>query len=184
MSSKLVLKKKVIETSQSSQSNVEKTSMTVDDKKSDKKLIKKKTIKKDETSKIISNKNIEGEKIVGDDSNLSLSKQGLNESNNKMDQSVSNVDTESDYRNILSKYDVKNNFSRPVISIYERTLLIGKRATQIAYGAIPNIEVSPGMSIVAIAEEELRLRKLPLIIKRTIGDRIEYWRPADMILLD
>ena len=89
---------------------------------------------------------------------------------------------DNDYRTILSGYDSSKNKSRPIITIYERTLLIGKRATQIAYGANPLIEVQPGMNEVAIAEEELKQRKLPLIIKRTIGDHIEYWRPADMIL--
>ena len=89
---------------------------------------------------------------------------------------------ENDYRSILASYDPSKNKSRPIISIYERTLLIGKRATQIAYGANPLISVEPGMNEVAIAEEELRQRKIPLIIKRTIGDHTEYWKPADMIL--
>ena len=89
---------------------------------------------------------------------------------------------DNDYRNILSAYVPTKNKSRPIISIYERTLLIGKRATQIAYGANPLISVEPGMNEVAIAEEELRQRKIPLIIKRTIGDHTEYWKPGDMIL--
>ena len=88
----------------------------------------------------------------------------------------------NDYRIILENYDASKNMSRPIISIYEKTLLIGKRATQIAYGAIPLINVEPGMNEVDIAEKELELRKMPLIIKRTIGDKIEYWRPSDMIL--
>lgn len=89
---------------------------------------------------------------------------------------------DNDYKVILMKYDAKKNKSRPVITIYERTLLIGKRATQIANGAIPNIEVKPGMSIIQIAEEELKQRKIPMIIKRTIGDYVEYWKLQDMIL--
>ena len=89
---------------------------------------------------------------------------------------------DNDYRTILAGYDATKNKSRPIITIYERTLLIGKRATQIAYGANPLIEVHPGMTEIAIAEEELKQRKIPLIIKRTIGDHTEYWRPSDMIL--
>jgi DNA-directed RNA polymerase subunit K/omega len=89
---------------------------------------------------------------------------------------------ENDYRTILASYDPSKNKSRPIISIYERTLLIGKRATQIAYGANPLITVEPGMNEVAIAEEELKQRKIPLIIKRTIGDHIEYWKPVNMIV--
>ena len=89
---------------------------------------------------------------------------------------------DNDYRTILAGYDPTKNKSRPIITIYERTLLIGKRATQIAYGANPLIEVHPGMTEIGIAEEELKQRKIPLIIKRTIGDHTEYWRPSDMIL--
>ena len=89
---------------------------------------------------------------------------------------------DNDYRTILAGYDATKNKSRPIITIYERTLLIGKRATQIAYGANPLIEVHPGMTEIGIAEEELKQRKIPLIIKRTIGDHTEYWRPSDMIL--
>ena len=89
---------------------------------------------------------------------------------------------ENDYRSILAGYDPAKNKSRPIISIYERSLLIGKRATQIAYGANPLITVEPGMNEVAIAEEELKQRKIPLIIKRTIGEHTEYWKPSDMIL--
>ena len=89
---------------------------------------------------------------------------------------------DNDYRTILAGYDPTKNKSRPIITIYERTLLIGKRATQIAYGANPLIEIKPGMDEIAIAEEELKQRKIPLIIKRSIGDHTEYWRPSDMIL--
>jgi DNA-directed RNA polymerase subunit K/omega len=90
---------------------------------------------------------------------------------------------DNDYRKILKGYDSSKNRTRPIISIYERTLLIGKRATQIAYGADPLIKVADGMTEVDIAEEELRQRLIPFIIERRIGDNIEYWRPADMILV-
>ena len=89
---------------------------------------------------------------------------------------------DNDYRTILSSYNPSKNKSRPIITIYERTLLVGKRACQISFGANPLIPVEPGMTEVQIAEEELRQRKMPLIIKRTIGDHTEYWKPADMIL--
>jgi DNA-directed RNA polymerase I, II, and III subunit RPABC2 len=90
---------------------------------------------------------------------------------------------ENDYRNILGQYDVMKNRTRPVITSYERSLLIGKRATQIAYGAQPLVEVKPGMNEIAIAESELEQRRLPFIIKRILGDHVEYWKPADMLLL-
>ena len=101
---------------------------------------------------------------------------------NTIGQDITSSILEQDYRSILSQYDVSKNNSRPIITIYERSLLIGKRATQIAYGASPLITVEAGMNEVAIAEEELKQRRMPLIIKRTIGDHTEYWKPADMIL--
>lgn len=89
---------------------------------------------------------------------------------------------DNDYRTILASYDPSKNKSRPIITIYERTLLIGKRAGQISFGANPLIPVEPGMTEIEIAEQELKQRKIPLIIKRTIGDHTEYWKPADMIV--
>ena len=63
--------------------------------------------------------------------------------------------------------------------------MVGKRAKQIEEGANPNVKVLPGQSSIEIAEEELRQRKIPLIIKRPIGNTYEYWRPADMeVLMD
>ena len=89
-------------------------------------------------------------------------------------------DDKDDYREILINYDYTKNKTLPKITKYERALLIGKRAKQIEDGANPNIKVMPGQSSIEIAEEELRQRKIPLIIKRPNGNTFEYWKPADM----
>ena len=89
-------------------------------------------------------------------------------------------DDKDDYREILINYDYTKNKTLPKITKYERALLIGKRAKQIEDGANPNIKVMPGQSSIDIAEEELRQRKIPLIIKRPNGNTFEYWKPADM----
>jgi DNA-directed RNA polymerase subunit K/omega len=81
----------------------------------------------------------------------------------------------------------KTVFERTMTKItkYEKALLIGKRAKQIEEGANPNVKVLPGQSAIAIAEEELRQRKIPLIIKRPLGNTFEYWKPADMeVIMD
>ena len=39
-----------------------------------------------------------------------------------------------------------------------------------------------GQSAIDIAEEELRQRLIPLILKRPNGNTFEYWKPADMEL--
>ena len=87
---------------------------------------------------------------------------------------------EMDYRQFMINYDSKKNKTLAKITKYELALLIGKRAKQIECGANPNVKVLPGQSAIEIAEEELRQRKIPLIIKRPMGDHFEYWRPADM----
>lgn len=90
-----------------------------------------------------------------------------------------------DYRNVMINYNFTKNKTLPKITKYEKALLIGKRAKQIEEGANPNVKVLPGQSAIAIAEEELRQRKIPLIIKRPLGNTFEYWKPADMeVIMD
>ena len=94
-------------------------------------------------------------------------------------------DDKDDYREILINYDYTKNKTLAKITKYERALLIGKRAKQIEEGANPNVKYISGQSVISIAEEELRQRKIPLIIKRPIGNKFEYWKPADMeVLMD
>ena len=85
-----------------------------------------------------------------------------------------------DFRYVMMNYDYTKNITIPKITKYERALLIGKRAKQIEEGANPNVKYISGQSVISIAEEELRQRKIPLIIKRPIGNKFEYWKPADM----
>ena len=90
-----------------------------------------------------------------------------------------------DYRSIMMNYDFSKNKTLPKITKYEKALLVGKRAKQIEEGANPNVKVLPGQNAIEIAEEELRQRKIPFIIKRPIGNKFEYWKPADMeVIMD
>ena len=90
-----------------------------------------------------------------------------------------------DYRSILDHYEEtkKNNTTSPVMTVFEKALVIGKRATQIAYGAEPLFDVPARLTKVEeIAEEELRLGKNPFMIKRDLGNgKYEYWAVRDMI---
>ena len=85
-----------------------------------------------------------------------------------------------DFRYVMMNYDFTKNKSEPKITKYEKALLIGKRAKQIEEGANPNVKYQQGQSVISIAEEELKQRKIPFFIRRTIGNKIEYWKPADM----
>ena len=91
---------------------------------------------------------------------------------------------EYDYQHIIMNYNINNNQSINVLTQYEVSVIIGKRASQIAMGALPLIKVTPNMNHIDIAEEELRQKKTPFIIKREIGQHAEYWKIADLELYD
>lgn len=93
---------------------------------------------------------------------------------------------EPDIREIMNKYDPSKNTSSPIMTKFEKTTILGKRATQIAYGADALFDVPPTMySVVEIAEEELRLKKTPYIVERDLKNgKFEYWKIADMIIMD
>lgn len=90
--------------------------------------------------------------------------------------------TEKDYRIIMNQYDPSKNKSSPVLTDYEKTSIIGKRATQIANGSPIFVERKPDMKEEDIAESELYQGKIPFGVERTIGSRTEYWKLKDMII--
>lgn len=92
------------------------------------------------------------------------------------------VEYMDDYRNLMLNYDPAKNKSAPEMTKYELALVIGKRATQIAQGASPLIDVPARMTHVdEIAEEELRQKKTPFIVRRDLGNsKYEYWKIKDM----
>ena len=93
-----------------------------------------------------------------------------------------NTEYHDDYRNLLANYNPANNKSAPEMTKFELALIIGKRATQLAQGAIPLIDVPARMTRVEdIAEEELRQKKTPYIVRRDLGNgKYEYWKVKDM----
>jgi len=88
-----------------------------------------------------------------------------------------------DNQEILMNYDKlkKNNKTKPLLSKYEKTSIVGLRAQQIAYGAKPSITVPKHITnTIDIAEMELTQRKIPYIIRRKFGDKFEYWKLEDL----
>jgi DNA-directed RNA polymerase subunit K/omega len=76
------------------------------------------------------------------------------------------------------KYDPSKNIYDPWLTLYERTSVLGIRATQLENGAQPLVNVPEGIeNVVEIAELELAAGKLPLIICR---EGVEYWRVSDL----
>ena len=85
------------------------------------------------------------------------------------------------YIDIYENYDITNNQSRPVLTKYEYTFMLGKRATQLASGAEPLVDIPEGVDdIYQIAQMEIHQRKIPFMVKRSIGDHFEYWRIEDL----
>ena len=168
------------------------TEVVLKDKKpmSKSKLVKKETKEatpkdatpKDAIPKEDEDMNKEKEKeVLLDASKLSKTKKHTK----KIDTNELFNEEDLDYRTVMLNYDFTKNKTLPKITKYEKALLIGKRAKQIEEGANPNVKVLPGQSVIAIAEEELRQRKIPLIIKRPLGNTFEYWKPADMeVIMD
>jgi DNA-directed RNA polymerase I, II, and III subunit RPABC2 len=71
-----------------------------------------------------------------------------------------------------------------IMTIYEKTRLLGIRTQQIDMGCEPFIDASKGFTdSIQIAEQELKEKKIPLIIRRYLpnGD-YEDWEVDEMII--
>lgn len=111
-----------------------------------------------------------------------------------MDQEIDDItmqtksgDVFHDSKEILRNYDnlKKTNRSKPVMSKYERTKIIGVRAQQLSEGSIPLVEVPKHLTrTLDIATYELKMRKTPFIVKRNVGSSIEYWKVEDLVIND
>jgi DNA-directed RNA polymerase subunit K/omega len=70
--------------------------------------------------------------------------------------------------------------SRPILSKYEATTIIGMRAQQIIRGSTPFLD-SKEVNPIDVAIQELRAKLIPIIIRRVMPDGIsEYWRLTEL----
>lgn len=91
-----------------------------------------------------------------------------------------------DFNDIMETYDPSKNLTKNILSKYERVKILGLRSEQLQRGADPYIEIdtSKQFNPREVANEELRQRKLPFMIKRTLPNGTdEYWRLDDMIII-
>ena len=89
---------------------------------------------------------------------------------------LSNTSYEEDNKQI-------KKISRPVLTKYELTKVIGVRMEQIASGMKPLIQIKnkKNMDIYQIVLMELREKKVPFIIKRNLPNgQFEYWKLEDL----
>ena len=79
----------------------------------------------------------------------------------------------------------ENHRSKPWLTQYERTKILGFRTNQIAQGAKPYILVPKHIVEASdIAKLELKERRLPFLVARIMPDgSYEFWRLSDMMIL-
>ena len=91
----------------------------------------------------------------------------------------------NDISEILENYEElkSKNISKSRLSKYEKTKILGLRAVQLKNNAKPLISNIPKHMTdeLDIANEELKQRKIPFILKRYVGKKKEYWKLEDMI---
>jgi DNA-directed RNA polymerase subunit K/omega len=75
--------------------------------------------------------------------------------------------------------------SYPFLTLYERTKVLSLRASQLAAGAQPFIDVPEYLTdVYEVAKAELEAKRLPYILKRPLPDgEYEYWRIADLMII-
>ena len=85
----------------------------------------------------------------------------------------------------LSKQGRSAHTSCPFLTMYERTKVLCLRASQLAHGSPPFIDVPEYLTdVYEIAKAELEAKRIPLILKRQMPDgNYEYWRLADLMLI-
>ena len=91
--------------------------------------------------------------------------------NNQTDQNIISYDE------IINKNNNKKKKTVPFLNKFEKARLLGVRIQQLSSGAQPKISTNGLNSIIEIVEEELRQRKIPLIIKRNLPNgESEEWK--------
>jgi len=73
----------------------------------------------------------------------------------------------------------------PFLTLYEKTKVLSLRASQLARGSPPFIDVPEYLTdVYEIAKAELEAKRLPYIMKRPLPNgEYEYWRLADLMVL-
>ena len=91
----------------------------------------------------------------------------------------------NDNLEILKNYNTlkENNKTRPIMTKYEKTKVLGLRAQMLASGAKPLVQFPNYITdVIDIAELELKERKIPFILRRKMKDSYEYWKIEDLII--
>ena len=90
----------------------------------------------------------------------------------------------AEMQTILSSYTREDSpvkrRSRPILSKYEATSVVGMRSQQIVQGSAPLVDV-PTDDPIEIAQAELKAKIIPVVIRRILPNGIpEYWRLSEL----
>lgn len=81
-------------------------------------------------------------------------------------------------------FDTNTHFTQPILTKYEKTMIIIERTQQLLNQAPPLINNSEKYTnIDDIVEEELKQKKIPFIIRRSIGNKYDYYKLSDLEIL-
>ena len=99
----------------------------------------------------------------------------VNYLDNEQENNIKNLEVLS-YEEVRDKIKTIKKKTVPFLNKFEKARLLGIRIQQLSSGAQPKINTTGLFSINDIVEEELRQRKIPLIIKRNLpnGDSEEW----------
>ena len=93
-----------------------------------------------------------------------------------------------DYSDTIRKKLLKGEkpVSYPFLNQFEKTKVLSFRASQLAQGSRPYIEVPDNVTdVYTIAKMELTQKKLPFILKRPLPDGdYEYWRLSELMVFE
>ena len=90
---------------------------------------------------------------------------------------------DEDENNFYNTYNIRKNKSSNILTKYEKTKILYERVNHLSLGSKPYINSKNYTDLYKIALEELNQKKLPYIIKRNIGDKNEYWKLSDLLIL-
>jgi len=108
--------------------------------------------------------------------------ENIGEINSTKIEELEHIDDIEDFRQTYDKIiHASQRRTIPFLTRFEKARIIGKRAMQISKGAHPLVEVGNLENPVDIALKELRERKIPYIIRRTLPNgMVEDWRVDEL----
>jgi DNA-directed RNA polymerase I, II, and III subunit RPABC2 len=79
----------------------------------------------------------------------------------------------------------RRHATAPFLTLYEKTKVLSFRASQLAHGSTPFVDVPEYLTdVYEIARMELEAKRLPYILKRPLPDgSYEYWSIGDLLIL-